>query len=126
MQLSMQLLAIQTDYHMLQKDIVYHFETRQEIFEGKVMILGMTRQICVDLSAQIIKLKPERHLEDKVKGVIKIIMTSSYDDLESSQPFLLIILALHHSSLVEIDKTYVINNEIWTNSGLILKTKNPN
>lgn len=68
------------------KDIVTHFEARQSFFEGKAMILGMTRQICVNLYAQIIKLRPEWHHEDKDKGVIKIIMTSSSDDHESFQP----------------------------------------
>jgi type I restriction enzyme R subunit len=28
------------------KDIVMHFEARQEVFEGKAMIVGMTRNIC--------------------------------------------------------------------------------
>ena len=37
-------------------DLVTHFEARQEAFEGKAMIVGMTRQICVDLYAQIIAL----------------------------------------------------------------------
>lgn len=67
-------------------DIVTHFEARQAIFEGKAMIVGMTRQICVDLYAQIIKLRPEWHNDDKDKGIIKVIMTSSSDDPESFQP----------------------------------------
>jgi type I site-specific restriction-modification system R (restriction) subunit len=28
------------------KDIVDHFEARQKVFEGKAMIVGMTRNIC--------------------------------------------------------------------------------
>jgi type I restriction enzyme R subunit len=67
-------------------DIVTHFEARQSIFEGKAMIVCMTRQICVDLFAQIIKLRPEWDEADKDKGIIKVIMTSSSDDPESFQP----------------------------------------
>ena len=66
-------------------DIVSHFEARQKAFEGKAMIVGMTRQICVDLYAQIIKLRPDWHNEDLEKGSIKLIMTSSSDDPESFQ-----------------------------------------
>jgi len=66
-------------------DIVSHFEARQEVFEGKAMIVGMTRQICVDLFAQIIKLRPEWKSNDLDKGTIKVIMTSSSDDPESFQ-----------------------------------------
>jgi len=66
-------------------DIVSHFEARQKAFEGKAMIVGMTRQICVDLYAQIIKLRPDWHSDDLEKGSIKLIMTSSSDDPESFQ-----------------------------------------
>jgi type I restriction enzyme R subunit len=72
------------------EDIVTHFEARQQVFEGKAMIVGMTRQICVDLYAQIVKLKPEWHNNDLEKGTIKVIMTSSSDDPQSFQP--------HHST----------------------------
>jgi len=67
-------------------DLVSHFEARQEAFEGKAMIVGMTRQICVDLYAQIIALRPDWHSDDLDKGMIKLIMTSSSDDPESFQP----------------------------------------
>ena len=67
-------------------DIVSHFEARQKAFEGKAMIVGMTRQICVDLYSQIIKLRPDWHSDDLEKGSIKLIMTSSSDDPESFQP----------------------------------------
>ena len=66
-------------------DIVSHFEARQKAFEGKAMIVGMTRQICVDLYTQIIKLRPDWHSDDLEKGSIKLIMTSSSDDPESFQ-----------------------------------------
>lgn len=68
------------------QDIIHHFEARQQIFEGKAMIVGMTRQICVDLYAQIIQLRPNWHHDELDKGVIKVVMTSSSDDPESFQP----------------------------------------
>lgn len=67
-------------------DIVSHFEARQNVFEGKAMIVGMTRQICVDLYNQIIALRPDWHSDDLNEGCIKVIMTSSSDDPESFQP----------------------------------------
>ena len=72
------------------KDIVTHFEARQAVFEGKGMIVCMTRQIAVDLYAQITALKPEWHDADLDKGSIKVVMTSSSDDPASFQP--------HHTS----------------------------
>ncbi|MDX8379527.1 MAG: HsdR family type I site-specific deoxyribonuclease, partial [Gallionella sp.] len=68
------------------KDIVTHFEARQEVFEGKGMIVCMTRQIAVDLYAQITALKPEWHEEGLDKGVVKVVMTSASDDPASFQP----------------------------------------
>lgn len=62
------------------KDIVTHFEQRQEAFDGKGMIVSMSRRIAVDLYEAIIKLKPEWHSDDLDKGVIKVIMTSTSDD----------------------------------------------
>lgn len=68
------------------KDIVYHFEKRQEVFEGKAMIVGMTRTICAKLYQEIIELKPEWHNSDIDKGKIKVIMTSASDDIALLQP----------------------------------------
>lgn len=68
------------------KDIVSHFEARQNVFEGKAMIVGMTRNICVRLYNEIIDLKPEWHNDVLDKGTIKVIMTSSTDDPEIFQP----------------------------------------
>jgi type I restriction enzyme, R subunit len=62
------------------KDIVTHFEQRQEVFEGKGMIVSMSRRIAADLYEAIIKLKPEWHSDDLNKGVIKVVMTSASSD----------------------------------------------
>ena len=61
-------------------DIILHFGQRQEIFEGKGMIVTMSRRIAADLYDEIIKIKPEWHSDDLKKGVIKVVMTSSSSD----------------------------------------------
>ena len=61
-------------------DVVLHFEQRQEVFEGKGMIVSMSRRIAVELYSKIIKLKPEWHSDDLKKGVIKVVMTASSAD----------------------------------------------
>lgn len=61
-------------------DIVNHFEQRQTVFEGKGMIVAMSRRIAADLYEEIIKLKPEWHSDDLNKGVIKVVMTSASSD----------------------------------------------
>jgi len=68
------------------KDIVMHFEARQKVFEGKAMIVEMTRNICVRLYNEITALKPQWHNDDLDKGTIKVVMTSSSDDPELFQP----------------------------------------
>ncbi|MBO3097605.1 type I restriction endonuclease subunit R [Gelidibacter pelagius] len=68
------------------KDLVAHFEARQEVFVGKAMIVGMTRRICVLLYNEIVALRPEWHNEDLTQGNIKVVMTSSSDDLPIFQP----------------------------------------
>jgi type I restriction enzyme, R subunit len=62
------------------KDIVAHFSQRQEVFEGKGMIVSMSRRIAADLYQAIIDLKPEWHSDDLNKGVIKVVMTSASAD----------------------------------------------
>jgi type I restriction enzyme R subunit len=62
------------------KDIVAHFEQRQSVFEGKGMIVSMSRRIAVELYEEIIALKPEWHSDDLDKGVIKVVMTASSSD----------------------------------------------
>lgn len=64
----------------LAKDIVAHFEARQAVFDGKAMIVAMSRRIAVDLYDEIIELKPEWHSDDLSKGVIKVVMTASSAD----------------------------------------------
>lgn len=69
----------------LAKDIIQHFETRQQAMKGKGMIVTMSRRIAVDLYDEIIRLKPEWHSDDDDKGVIKVVMTGSSSDPNSFQ-----------------------------------------
>jgi len=62
------------------RDIVAHFGQRQEVFEGKGMIVCMSRRIAADLYQAIIDLKPEWHSDDLNKGVLKVVMTSASSD----------------------------------------------
>lgn len=64
----------------LANDIVSHFEQRQKVFEGKAMIVTMSRRIAIDLYKEIIALRPEWHDDDFNKGVLKVVMTSSSSD----------------------------------------------
>jgi type I restriction enzyme, R subunit len=62
------------------EDIVQHFDQRQSVSEGKVMIVAMSRRIAVSLYDAIIKLKPQWHSNDLNKGVIKVVMTAASSD----------------------------------------------
>ncbi|MEA3457893.1 MAG: type I restriction endonuclease subunit R [Candidatus Thermoplasmatota archaeon] len=62
------------------QDIVTHFDQRQEVFEGKGMIVAMSRRIAVDIYDEIIKIKPQWHNDELKKGVIKVVMTSASSD----------------------------------------------
>ena len=62
------------------QDIINHFEQRQEVFEGKAMIVAMSRRIAADLYNEIINIKQQWHSDDLKKGVIKVVMTSASSD----------------------------------------------
>ena len=62
------------------RDIVDHFEARQQVFEGKAMIVAMSRRIAVELYDEIIKLRPEWHNDDLRQGTLKVVMTTSASD----------------------------------------------
>lgn len=67
-------------------DLVSHFETRTQAAEGKAIIVAMSRDICVQLYNEIVRLRPEWHDVDPEKGVIKVIMTGSASDKPILQP----------------------------------------
>ena len=61
-------------------DIVHHVEARREVFAGKAMIVATSRRIAVEMYAAIIAMRPQWHDDDKDKGAIKVVMTSSSSD----------------------------------------------
>ena len=78
------------------KDILEHFTQRQEILQGKAMIVCMSREIAVSLYEQIVHLNPSWHNEDSTKGKIKVIITAKSDDGEK--------ISKHHTSKAQRSK----------------------
>ena len=58
-------------------DLVAHFDERNKAQTGKAMVVAMSRDICVHLYNQIIKLRPDWQNADPEKGAVKIVMTGS-------------------------------------------------
>jgi len=77
---------------LVAKDIVEHFEERQEAMRpligvpGKGMIVGMSRRICVELYDEIVRLRPHWHDADDGKGFLKVVMSGSAADKAEWQP----------------------------------------
>jgi len=71
---------------LVTEDLVAHFERRLEAMDGKAMVVGMSRRICVDLYNAIVALRPDWHNEDDNAGIIKIVMTGSASDPIEWQP----------------------------------------
>ncbi len=71
-------------------NIIEHFGQRQEVFEGKGMVVAMSRRIAAELYEEIIRLRPEWHSDDLNKGAIKVVMTAASSDGK--------IMAQHHTS----------------------------
>ena len=67
-------------------DLVAHFEERSTAQTGKAMVVAMSRDICVHLYNEIIKLRPGWHDADPEKGAIKIVMTGSASDKALLRP----------------------------------------
>jgi type I restriction enzyme R subunit len=73
------------------RDLVAHYEERchgqtGKAQTGKAMIVAMSRDICVHLYNEIIKLRPDWHDADPEKGAIKIVMTGSASDKALLRP----------------------------------------
>jgi type I restriction enzyme, R subunit len=67
-------------------DLVAHFEERNKAQDGKAMAVTMSREICVHLYNEIVKLRPNWHSDDPEQGAIKIIMTGSASDKALLRP----------------------------------------
>jgi len=61
-------------------DLVAHFAERNKAQTGKAMLVAMSREICVHLYNEIVKLRPDWHDAHPEKGAIKIVMTGSASD----------------------------------------------
>jgi len=72
--------------NLVAQDIVTHFEARLETLEGKGIIVGMSRRICVELYRRIAALRPDWANEDDEKGILKVVMTGSASDPVDWQP----------------------------------------
>lgn len=67
-------------------DLVAHFEERGKAQTGKAMVVGMSRDICVHLYDEIVKLRPDWHSAAPAQGTIKIVMTGSASDKALLRP----------------------------------------
>jgi type I restriction enzyme R subunit len=67
-------------------DLVSHFEERNKAQSGKAMVVAMSRDICVHLYNEIVRLRPDWHDPDTEKGAIKIVMTGSASDRALLRP----------------------------------------
>ncbi|MCK6412577.1 MAG: type I restriction endonuclease subunit R [Azonexus sp.] len=67
-------------------DLVAHFEARSQTQSGKAMVVAMSREICVHLYNEIVKLRPDWHDADPELGAIKIVMTGSASDKALLRP----------------------------------------
>ncbi len=74
------LVGSENRIHNIARDFVNHFEERQAVFEGKGMIVAMSRRIAAKLYEAIITLRPEWHSNEANKGVIKVVMTVASSD----------------------------------------------
>jgi type I restriction enzyme R subunit len=80
------LVGSQPRVEQIAKDLVSHFEARTSTFPGKAMIVGMSRDICVDIYNAIVAIRPDWHSDDTAKGIIKVVMTGSASDKAALQP----------------------------------------
>jgi type I restriction enzyme R subunit len=62
------------------QDIINHFEQRQEVMDGKAMIVTMSRRIAAEMYEAIIESRPQWHSESLKKGIVKVVMTSASAD----------------------------------------------
>jgi type I restriction enzyme R subunit len=71
---------------ILAKDLVDHWEARKESMSGKAMVVAISREACIRIYDEIIKLRPDWHSDDVNSGRIKVVMTGSSADPSHYQP----------------------------------------
>jgi type I restriction enzyme R subunit len=74
------IVGTETRIKAVAKDLVDHFEGRQQGMVGKGMIVCMSRRICVELYKELTALRPKWHSDDDKEGAIKIVMTGNATD----------------------------------------------
>ena len=65
---------------LVARDIVEHFEDRQEAMDGKAMVVCMSRRICIDLYRELARLRPAWCDEEDSRGALKVVMTGRASD----------------------------------------------
>ena len=72
-----ELAGAQERLDLLAAQIVSHYEKRSDVIDGKAMIVGMSRDICMNLYDTIIGLREDWHSDDDKEGVIKVVMDAN-------------------------------------------------
>jgi type I restriction enzyme R subunit len=80
------IVGTETRIKAVAKDLVDHFEGRQQGMVGKGMIVCMSRRICVELYKELTALRPKWHSDEDKEGAIKIVMTGNATDPVDWQP----------------------------------------
>ncbi len=80
------IVGAQRRLSLVARDIVDHFEKRLEAMDGKALIVCMSRRICVDMYAELTRLRPEWHHDEDEEGTLKVVMTGSASDPPEWQP----------------------------------------
>ena len=71
---------------LVARDIVDHFESRQEAMDGKAMVVCMSRRICINLYRELTCLRPDWRDDDDSGGALKVVMTGQASDPPDWQP----------------------------------------
>jgi type I restriction enzyme R subunit len=74
------IVGTETRIKAVARDLVDHFEGRQQGMVGKGMIVCMSRRICVEMYKELTALRPKWHSDDDKEGAIKIVMTGNATD----------------------------------------------
>ena len=69
------------------KDLVEHYEEREKAFNGKAMIVTMSRNIASDLYDQIREFRPQWFHKDWDKGRVKVVFSANSSDEEKLARF---------------------------------------
>jgi type I restriction enzyme, R subunit len=66
--------------------ISQHLDQRQQVLEGKAMIVCMSRDICVRLAQELVMLHPDWWDDDPERGMLKVVMTGGPSDPAAFRP----------------------------------------